>query len=674
MLATAEPTTPQPTTSATPEELLGRFGLQAFRPGQREAVVAALEGQDSLVVMPTGGGKSLCYQLPALANRGLVVVVSPLIALMADQWRRLKDSGVRATMLASGMEEGHNQRALLDIEGGATQLVLAAPERFASPAFRRALETRRVALFVVDEAHCVAEWGHDFRPDYLRLQGAIEAVGRPPVMAATATATPRVAQEIAQRLGLREWVAVSSGFDRPNLTFDVVTVEGKGAVARKRAALLHVLEQQSARPAIVYCGTRKDTDEVAQLIAARGIATVAYHAGMRPDARRASQERFMTGEAEVVVATNAFGMGVDKADVRTVAHWALPTSLEAYYQEAGRGGRDGKPARALLLAARMDLGRLIRFNTERDTTVNDVRGYVGHLRRHAQEGVVTLAPSWQGGSSAVDPSASLGLGGAVDGPISTQAEGASWAPTLGGERERMLLSIAERAGAVELEPGARGALQVRLTGRGDPRRAYQAIKAAKDRGWESYRAIVRFISNGEQCRRRQILDHFGDAEECRPSGRCCDVCRADAELVQAVERPLTTAVPRRRVQARERVQARGDTAHMQASTRAAGALPTHEARAVPAHEAAAAVEQDPVEELQFERLKAWRMSRAEGKPAYTVATNAALEEALRQHPTDIAGLLAIRGIGPAFCEKHGESLLQALVALRRGVEAQAAAG
>src|SRR6202162_2714178 len=190
---------------ATPEELLSRFGLQAFRPGQREAVQAALEGRDSLVVMPTGGGKSLCYQLPALATDrtpSLVVVVSPLIALMSDQWRRLKEAGVRATMLASGMVEGHNAQALSEIEGGATQLVLAAPERFASAAFRRALAARRVALFVVDEAHCVAEWGHDFRPDYLRLHDAIEALGRPPVMASTATATPRVAAEIATRLGL----------------------------------------------------------------------------------------------------------------------------------------------------------------------------------------------------------------------------------------------------------------------------------------------------------------------------------------------------------------------------------------------------------------------------------------------------------------------------------------
>ncbi len=584
-----------------PEELLRRFGMESFRAGQREAVAAALAGRDTLVVMPTGAGKSLCYQLPALAGRGLVVVVSPLIALMNDQWKRLEDTGVKAVMLASGMEEGHNARALLDIESGWAQLVLAAPERFASRAFREALGTRKVGLFVVDEAHCVAEWGHDFRPDYLRLHGAIAALGRPPVMAATATATPRVAAEIAAKLGLREWVSISSGFDRPNLAFDVVTVEGKGAVGRKRAALLHALEPAEARPAIVYCGTRKDTEEVAELIAGRGIATVAYHAGLSPAQRRRAQEAFMGGGAEVVVATNAFGMGVDKADVRTVAHWAIPTSLEAYYQEAGRGGRDGKPARALLLASRMDLGRLIRFNTERQSSVEDVRAYVNRLGRRAQKGIVEIAP------------------GELD------------------DTERVLLSIAERAGAAELQPGARGVLQVRLTGQLDGRAAYGAIKAAKDRGWESYRAIERFIANAEECRRKQILEHFGDSQEGARTGRCCSVCDPDPELERAL---------------------------------VAGAHGTKRARAAsstlngsPEPSAPPSQSFDPVDETQYEKLREWRLGQAEGKPAFTVAANAVLEEILRRRPRSAAELVEIRGIGPGFCAKHGDSLLQALAGL-----------
>ena len=591
------------TIAQSPEELLKRFGLEGFRPGQREAVQAALEGRDSLVVMPTGGGKSLCYQLPALASDGmstgpLVVVVSPLIALMSDQWRRLEQAGVRAAMLASGMAEGHNEARLGEIEAGETQLVLAAPERFASGAFRRALGTRDVSLFVVDEAHCVAEWGHDFRPDYLRLHEAIESLGRPPVMAATATATPAVAEEIAMRLGLRDWVSVRSGFDRPNLTFDVATVEGKGAVGRKRGALMHVLADPDARPAIVYCGTRKDTDKLAGEISRSGIRAVAYHAGMTPERRRSSQEAFMDGRAEVVVATNAFGMGVDKAEVRTVAHWALPTSLEAYYQEAGRGGRDGLPARALLLASRMDLGRLIRFIKERETSVEQVRGFVGRLRASAMGDVTSIG----------------------HGELS--------------ERDRVLLSIAERAGALTLEPGGPEGLLVRFTGAGSSRRAQEAIRAARERSWASYRSIERFSSEAEICRRRQILDHFGDPAECAPTGRCCDVCDPDPELAGAL-----AAAP-----ARQRGGRSGRPP-------GAGSGPVEELD-VPAEE--------------FDALRAWRLGRAEGKPAFTVATDATLREVLAKRPGSVGELIEVRGIGPAFCEKHGESLMDELGRLRGG--------
>jgi len=597
--------------SESPEQLLERFGLESFRPGQREAVAAALAGRDSLVVMPTGGGKSLCYQLPALREEGLVVVVSPLIALMSDQWRRLREAGVRSTMLASGMHDGHNAQALGAIEAGEVQIVLAAPERFASARFREALARRRVSLFVVDEAHCVAEWGHDFRPDYLRLHDAIASLRhgypageRPPVMAATATATPRVAEEIASRLALRDPVSIRSGFDRPSITFDVFTAEGKGAVARKRAALMHVLSDPAARPAIVYCGTRKDTEAVTAQIGEAGITAVSYHAGMTPDARRASQDAFMEARAEVVVATNAFGMGVDKADVRTVAHWALPTSLEAYYQEAGRGGRDGGQACALLLASRMDLGRLIRFIKERETTVQDVRRYVAGLRAQADGDALAIG----------------------HGEL--------------GERQRVLLSIAERAGAVTLAPGGASGLIVTLTGRGSPRLAQAAIRAARDRGWEAYRSIERYSTGAEACRRRQILDHFGDPAEGRPMGRCCDVCDPDPALEMAAS--AAGASPRRRA-------ARGGRAGA-----AADASPERGA---------------PVEEWKFARLRAWRMDRAEGKPAFTVAADTVLEDVLRRRPRASEELIEIKGIGPAFCEKHGESLLAELEAIEAHVAA-----
>ncbi|HEX2392524.1 MAG TPA: ATP-dependent DNA helicase RecQ [Solirubrobacterales bacterium] len=346
------------------DALLRELGYAEWRPGQREAVVAALEGRDSLIVMPTGGGKSLCYQLPGLASTDLTIVVSPLIALMRDQWQRLTARGQPVAMISSGMDDGAVREALGQVRGEA-RIVYCAPERFASNLFLDALAERRIDLIAVDEAHCVSEWGHDFRPDYLRLPQIAERLGRPTVMACTATATKPVAAEIASRFGMRDPLQVRSGFDRPNLSFDVVSLEGKGSKARRQALLEAGLADPANRPAIVYCGTRRDTDEVAGTLRATGLRVLPYHAGMEAEERSSVQHRFMSGEAEVIVATNAFGMGVDKADVRSVWHMAIPTSVEAYYQEAGRAGRDGLPARAVLLAMKADLGRLVRFNQQR---------------------------------------------------------------------------------------------------------------------------------------------------------------------------------------------------------------------------------------------------------------------------------------------------------------------
>ncbi|MBE2317483.1 ATP-dependent DNA helicase RecQ [Solirubrobacter sp. CPCC 204708] len=556
-----------PLSDSSPEALLELVGLSTFRPGQREAVQAALDGRDALVVMPTGGGKSLCYQLPALATTDLTVVVSPLIALMRDQCARLTDLGHPAVMLASGED---NQAALHAIRDGHAQVAFAAPERFASPAFRQALTARRLALFVVDEAHCVSEWGHDFRPDYLRLAAIIAELGHPPTMACTATATPKVAEEIVARLGLREPERVRSGFDRPNLSFDVLPFDGEGSVARKRATLLAGVQMPENRPAVVYCGTRKSTEEIAALLNAP-----AYHAGMAAEARTRVQDAFMRGETDVVVATNAFGMGVDKADVRSVWHWALPSSLEAYYQEAGRAGRDGAPARAVLLASRSDLGRLVRFIQEAEVTVEQVVGFINSVR----------------GETEVDPTP---------------------------DRDRILLAVAERAGALTLSPGQGGRVHITVSERGiDRGRIAQLCRAAKDRRWQAYRTIEHYSATGDRCRRRQLLDHFGDDSPAAPTGRCCDVHDPPDWLP-----PITTAKAKKKLVTED--------------------------------------DGPPVDDRELQTLKEWRRERADGKPAYTVATDATLREVIRQQPRTSDDLLQIKGIGQSFVDKHADSLLELL--------------
>src|SRR3954449_8190828 len=321
------------------------FGFPGFRPGQEPAVRAALEGRDALVVMPTGAGKSLCYQLPALVRDDLTLVVSPLVSLMTDQVDALERLAPgRAALVNAQRDAEANRQAVERAVAGEVRLLYVAPERFSARGFFERLSGARVGLFVVDEAHCVSQWGHDFRPDYFRLADAARALGTRAIMASTATATPQVAADIARRLGLRDPVKVTTGFDRPNLTFAVAPCRSTGD---KHARIAAALAEPEARPAIVYAGTRARTEALAGALGgALGIEVRPYHAGLERAVRAETQRRFMEGEIDVVVATNAFGMGVDKADVRTVCHESVPGSLEAYYQEAGRAGRDGAPARA----------------------------------------------------------------------------------------------------------------------------------------------------------------------------------------------------------------------------------------------------------------------------------------------------------------------------------------
>jgi ATP-dependent DNA helicase RecQ len=335
----------------SPEQALRQvFGLEAFRPGQAAVVAAQLAGRDVLSVAPTGSGKSISYWVPALIQPGVTIVVSPLIALMKDQVDRLQGRGVAATFINSSIERAEQWRRLQLARAGQLRMLYMAPERFSREGFLGVLRQVPVARFVVDEAHCISHWGHDFRPDYRLLSRAIEACGRPPIAAFTATATPQVRADIATCLSLRNPFISVTGFHRPNLCLDVHR-------CRNDAEKLDMLRQRLAcetGKVLVYCATVRSTEEVAQAIRSWGWPAASYHAQLEDGARHQVQEDFAQGRLRAVVATVAFGMGVDIPDIRQVIHFHLPSSIEAYYQEAGRAGRDGMPADCLLLWRRGD--------------------------------------------------------------------------------------------------------------------------------------------------------------------------------------------------------------------------------------------------------------------------------------------------------------------------------
>ena len=326
------------------------FGHSGFRPGQEPLVDALLSGRDAMGVMPTGAGKSVCYQLPALLLPGLTLVLSPLISLMKDQVAALAQAGIPAAYINSSLDAEEYRAVYRQIRRGECKLLYIAPERLQAEGFRRLLEELPVSLVAVDEAHCVSQWGQDFRPSYLEIAELVRSLPvRPPVGAFTATATPDVKADIENLLALRDPLRAATGFDRENLYFEV------RQPSDKKAALLELVKSRPGKCGIVYCATRKAVEEVCRFLRDRGIDAARYHAGLEPEERRQSQEDFLYDRAQVMVATNAFGMGIDKSDVRYVVHYNMPKDMESYYQEAGRAGRDGLPSTCVLLYSGQDV-------------------------------------------------------------------------------------------------------------------------------------------------------------------------------------------------------------------------------------------------------------------------------------------------------------------------------
>jgi ATP-dependent DNA helicase RecQ len=478
-------------------ELQRHFGFASFRPGQREACEAALAGRDVMVVMPTGSGKSLCYQLPALLRDDLTVVVSPLVALMQDQVEALAARGLgeRVALVNAQQSSAANSEALERAQDGSLKLLYVAPERFAAIGFLDRMRAADVGLFVVDEAHCVSQWGHDFRPDYFRLAEAARMLGAASLVASTATATPRVASDVVRRLALRDPLQVATGFDSPNISFSVARPGGH----EKRAMLAEALRAEDALPAIVYAGTRAGAEEIAgDLTAALGEEAVAYHAGLDREHRAEVQRRFLADDVRVICATNAFGMGVDKPNVRTVVHASVPSSLEAYYQEAGRAGRDGAPARALLLAENRDKALHVHF-----------------IKR---EEVDPGLPGWLADR--------LIAGADGEGRYSLDAGQLVRDLRGDGERLRALIGHLTRAGVITPSPSPPDRVAGRVTGRFDGRAAAlcrTSIEEGARARWRQYREIWAYVEEGT-CRRTAILRHFGDRSPAGERPECCDVC------------------------------------------------------------------------------------------------------------------------------------------------------
>ena len=656
----------------TPHQVLRDvFGLESFRPGQAEVVEAQMENRDVLAVAPTGSGKSLSYWVPAILGDGLTVVVSPLIALMKDQVDRLVAHGVRAAFINSTLNSAEQRERLEAASRGDFQLLYVAPERFSRPGFTARLAALSVRRFIVDEAHCISSWGHDFRPDYRLIGGALEACGRPPIGAFTATATPDVRKDIAANLGLRDPLIVVTGFNRPNLRLEAIG--GRGG--RDRLELLRRHLDPGDGRALVYTGTVKHAEDTAAAISRWGFPAAPYH-GRLPDAsRRRIQDGFAARDLRVVVATSAFGMGVDFADVRQVIHLGFPGSVEAYYQEAGRAGRDGKPSLCLLIHSGKDRDLQVYFI---ETAFPELREVVSVHSAYARLGVWNADPE----------------------ELKPLLPDPAWKSL---DASRRLL---QRAGALRSDGTV-----APFDGSGLDFKQLAGLKQ------HSYTKLAQMIAYAQlrSCRHAFITDYFGEPTVER-SCRSCDNCERGPAAVAANgsvdttsvrttlagaarfagrigmvnlasilagkenrfirDQPWVVNVPaygslsgwspaRVRLLLEELLaqgclsQTLGQYPMIELSDRGRAVLGGAESITV-------AIPGDPEPEplpspdpALFQRLREWRteVARRQGVPAYVVFHDRTLNELAARRPANLDELAALPGIGRSKLDRYGQALL-----------------